>query len=319
MVPRMALLAGGVLLLTASSALAQDPAATCDRLAASPLDATRAAGVAGVAFGEISVADAEPACRAALEMSSDPRHSFQLARVLHQAGHLDEAASFYEDAASGGHADAMVSLAQVLDDITRQRSVELLEQAAAKGSINAIYNLGVFMRDHQRDGKTALRHFVDAAARGDADAAFNAGVLYDDGNMVVRNATQAERYYRQAANAGHEWAKINLAHLLIEEGRSDAERTEAIALFHAAAKDDKDINSGLQLGLLIQDGSAQEQEESERLVLAALRARDLELAKLLQQPRSSLSQRNRKALLRELQAESESDLTSKLGTYYADD
>src|SRR5690606_30123526 len=184
---------------------------------------------------------------------------------------------------------------------------------------NAIYNLGVFERDHQGDGKKSLKHFVDAASRGDAEAAYNAGVLYDDGEMVVRDAAQAERYYRQAANVGHEWAKINLAHLLIEDGRSDSERDEAQALFRAAADTDKDINSGLQLALLLQNGTVQEQDESEQRVLAALRARDLELAKLLQQPHARLSQRNKEAVLRELEAASASELGSKLGTYYADD
>lgn len=319
MFSRMRLLAGGVLLLTASSSLAQDPASECDRLAASPLDSTRPADVAGVAFGQISVAEAQTACRAALDTSSEPRHSFQLARAIHQAGHYEEAASFYEDAATGGHADAMVSLAQVLGEITSLRSVKLMEQAAAKGSVNAIYNLGVFERDHQGDGKKSLKHFVDAASRGDAEAAYNAGVLYDDGEMVVRDAAQAERYYRQAANVGHEWAKINLAHLLIEDGRSDSERDEAQALFRAAADTDKDINSGLQLALLLQNGTVQEQDESEQRVLAALRARDLELAKLLQQPHARLSQRNKEAVLRELEAASASELGSKLGTYYADD
>lgn len=318
MMTRMAYLFGGLLLLSSAPTLAQDAVAECDRLAASPLDASRPAGVAGVSFGQIDTTQAQDTCRAALEASNEPRLAFQLGRAIHQDGHFDEAASFYEDAAMAGHADAMVGLSQVLNEITRHRSAELLEQAAAKGSINGIYNLAVFARDQQSDGAQALKLFADAAARGDAEAAYNAAVLYDEGDLVMRNAAFAERYYRQALNAGHASAKVNLAYLLFEKGRSDAERAEALTLFQASTIEDEDTNSGLQLGLLIQNGSAEEQDVSEKLILAALAERDLELAKFLQDGEARFSERNLAAVLAEIGAASDDEFAAKLGAYYAD-
>ncbi|HMO28895.1 hypothetical protein [Enterovirga sp.] len=61
--------------------------AGCDRLAASPLDTTRPAGVPGVGFDVVDVARAVPRCMQALkERPKDPRIKYQLARALAKSG-----------------------------------------------------------------------------------------------------------------------------------------------------------------------------------------------------------------------------------------
>lgn len=296
--------------------LAQDDLALCDALAASPLDDARPADVAGVPFGAIDASQAEPTCRAAWEALSEPRAAFQLGRVLHQEGDLQEAADLYESAAAGGHVWGKINLAQVLIDLAKERAYALQAEAAEAGNVSALYNLGVMATD-RGDVDAAIAYYMQAIRAGDAEAAYNLGVLYDEGELVFRDALKAQGAYEDALALDHPLAKINLAYLYLEKGRSEEQRAEALALFRSAAEDDGDINAGLQLALLIQDGDTAEHDESEALVLAALRDRDLELARWLQAEPEKLSARNMGAVLEEIGASDESVLIEKLRDYYA--
>ncbi|SEQ53810.1 hypothetical protein SAMN05428969_3432 [Devosia sp. YR412] len=316
---KTALLLAGLSL--ALPAVAADPAALCDQLAASPVDAARPDSVPGVPFGDIVVADAETACRAAWAADNQqPRMAYQLARVLNQDGRTEEAMALYQAAVDGGYVEAGVGLGQTITDIAYAKAVALNQQAAEAGSFNAMFNLGVFARDDDDDGAAAIARFEQAAALGDAEAAYNIGVLYDEGELVVRDAQQAARYYEQAIAGDFSWAKINLGYLLLEGTVDDAERARALELFRSAAIDDADINAGLQLGLMLQDGSAAEQDESETLVIAALRDRDMELARWLQQEATGLSERNLAAIKTEIAATGDgmdADALARLRAYYA--
>jgi TPR repeat protein len=295
---------------------AEDQASTCDELAASPLDGSRAADVPGVAFGQIDIGAAETACRAEWEAGREPRHAYQLGRTLMQAERLDKAAGAFRAAAELGHVEAKTGLAQALMAIARAESAALMEAAAEAGSQNAFYNLGVAAMD-EGDGARALEYFEKAAAMGDADAAYNIGVIYDEGELVLRDVAQARAAYETAVAGGFGWAKINLAYLLLEGTPDAADRERAVALFRAAAEDDGDTNAGLQLALLLQDGTEAEQDESAALVLAALRARDFELARVLQDGGKGVSTRNLAVALEELAAEDLAAAVAKLPAYYA--
>lgn len=300
-----------------ASVSADDQTALCDQLAASPVDAMRPAEVAGVPYGEIVVADAEVACRAAWEADGLPRMGYQLARVLDQAGRQDEALPLYEAAAAGGYVEAKLGVGHALSEITRARVVELNKQAAKAGSYNALYNLGVFARDEDQDVEQALALFGQAAEMGDAEAAYNIAVLYDEGEMLLRNPELAKQFYEQAIEGDFSFARINLGYLLLEDPVEPQDRQRALTLFRTAAQDDGDINAGLQLGLMLQNGNAAEQDESETLVIKALQARDLELARFLQRGDSGLSERNLTAVFGELAADSIDGARAKLPAYYA--
>lgn len=307
------------LILTLSGGLpvlAQEDLTRCDALAASPLDDARPSDVAGVPFGSIDASQAEPACRAAWEAHGEPRAAFQLGRVLHQEGHLQEAADVYESAAAGGHVWGKINLAQALIDLAKERAYALQAEAAAAGNVSAFYNLGVMATD-RGDVDAAIDYYMQAIRAGDAEAAYNLGVLYDEGELVFRDSLKAQGAYEDALAMDHSLAKINLAYLYLEKGQSEEQRAEALALFRSAAEDDGDINAGLQLALLIQDGDTAQQNESEALVLAALRDRDLELARWLQAEPEKLSARNMGAVLEEIGAADESGLVEKLRYYYA--
>lgn len=297
--------------------IADDQSALCDQLAASPFDATRPAGIAGVPHGDIVVAEAEAECRLAWDADALPRMGYQLARVLYQDGRIEEALTLFEAAAAGGHVEAKVGQGLALIDIAHAKAVELNKEAAEAGSMNAVFNLAVFARDNDQNGAEAVALFDQAAAQGDAEAAYNIAVIYDEGKLLLRDAGQAKHYYEQAVDGNFSWAKINLGYLLLEGSVDAAERQRALELFRSAAKDDGDINAGLQLGIMLQSGSVAEQEESEALVLAALKARDRELARFLQQDDIGLSERNLGALYAELSATSIDQALAKLPAYYA--
>jgi len=297
----VALAMAGACLL--APALADDAAARCDDLAASPYDATRPAGVAGVEYAEIDVAAAEPECRAAWEADRVPRMGYQLARVLYSDGRIEDALALYSEAAAAGHIEAKVGMAQTSLDLARSASAALLQQAADAGSVNALYNMGVMTIDGAGlpyDVEKAIALYQQAADKGDAWSMYNLGVLYDEGEHVLRDVAKAKGYYEQAVAQDHAWAKINLGYVLLEGEVDAAERQQALDLFRSSAVADGDINAGLQLGIMLQDGTAAEQVDSETLVLAALKGRDAELGRFLLQAESGLSARNLAAVRAEL-------------------
>ena len=75
------------LLTACAQAQTEKATADCDRLAASPFDASRPDGISGVHFDKLEPALAVTACEQALrQLLGDPRYQFQLARSLTKAG-----------------------------------------------------------------------------------------------------------------------------------------------------------------------------------------------------------------------------------------
>lgn len=306
MLRRLAIRSAVVLLAVGGlhvAASAQDAVALCDELASSPLDTARPAHVTGVGFEDIDIARAEPACRAAWEATADPRIGFQLARVLFQDGRLEEANALFGQAAAGGHVDAKIGMAQTLLELSRSHAAALLREAADAGSVNATYNLAIMYAEGSgvpQDTREAIALYERAAAQGDAWSTYNLGVLYDEGALVLRDVDKAKGYYEQAVALDHAWAMVNLGYLLLEEDVDPDERQQALDLFRTAAEEYGDVNAGLQLGVMLQEGTAAEQDESEALVLVALKARDTELGSFLQSSEPVLSERNTAAVKAEL-------------------
>lgn len=313
------LLACTAFLALSLPSLAQSPTETCDVLAASPLDPSLPSEVSGVPFGQINVAEAETACRAASETDPNPRYAFQLGRTLMQAERFDEAIRSYQTAADQGHTEAMTGLAQALVASATERSRALMQTAAESGNINALYNLGVLALDHDEDGAQALSYFAKAAELGDSAAAYNIAVMYDEGTLLIRDTEKAREYYKSAVAQDYTWAKVNLAHLLLEGTPSPEDRSTAIALLVAAADDDGDTNAGLDLALLLQSGDDIDAAESAERMITALRAKDYQLAGLLVNENSGLSEANRKALWNELSVTAQQDIAGALKTFYGED
>ena len=212
--------------LEAADAAANNPAATCERLATVPADATAVA--AGVDFSTLAAhaSTALDACRAAVEKQPEIAHyQALLARTLYASGQYDEAISFYRKAADGGDARAMVSLGLLMEagdhvgkDI--KGAYALYGKAAERGSADGAINLGFALAQGQfvdKDVPRAYALFKKASDAGSARATYDLATLVESG--VGGNPADALALFKLAASQG-EPAAHRAAAVLLDEGRS---------------------------------------------------------------------------------------------------
>jgi len=87
------------------------------------------------------------------------------------------------------------------------------KKAAELGDAGAQFKLGVMYEAGQgvkKDYTEAIKWYRRAAAQGDADAQFNLGLMYDLGRGLKRNHSEAVKLYRKAEEQGHAYAKVLL-------------------------------------------------------------------------------------------------------------
>uniref|UniRef100_A0A8P4KDE9 Protein sel-1 homolog 3 n=1 Tax=Dicentrarchus labrax TaxID=13489 RepID=A0A8P4KDE9_DICLA len=111
------------------------------------------------------------------------------------------------------------------------RGFQLLEKAAAMGSINALNGLGWYHGIILNDHKTAAIYFEQAALNGSADGMFNLGIYHLSGinpDSPWRNETAAFHQFLNAAQLGHIAASVEIARYLstgsLEGVSQDVER-----------------------------------------------------------------------------------------------
>ncbi|HEY1475452.1 MAG TPA: hypothetical protein VGF53_15360 [Pseudolabrys sp.] len=122
----------------------------------------------------------------------------------------EEAAYWYERAASKGVAPAQFRYASILEkglgvkkDLAQARRLYLA--AADKGNNKAMHNLAVLYAegiDGKPDYATAVQWFRKAAARGVADSQFNLGVLCARGLGIEKSYAEAYKWFALAAAQG---------------------------------------------------------------------------------------------------------------------
>jgi localization factor PodJL len=127
---------------------------------------------------------------------------------------MDEAARWYERAASKGLAPAQFRYASLLEkgigvkkDLAQARRLYLA--AANKGNNKAMHNLAVLYAegiDGKPDYGTAVQWFRKAALQGVADSQFNLGVLCARGLGTEKNFAEAYKWFALAAVQGDEEA-----------------------------------------------------------------------------------------------------------------
>lgn len=105
-----------------------------------------------------------------------------------------------------------------------ERALELFEEAARLGSVEAMYEAGCMARDLGRPAET-VRWFETAAAAGHRDAQYNLGSLaFNDGDLAA-----ARRHWERAAEMGDPSAFAALTQLASDAGDDAAERRWAAA------------------------------------------------------------------------------------------
>ena len=82
----------------------------------------------------------------------------------------------------------------------------------------------------------AFKRCLKAAEQGDADAQFNLGVMYEQGNGVKKDYTQAAKWYRKAAEQGHADAQFNLGSMYANGEGVKQDDTQAVEWFRKAAE-----------------------------------------------------------------------------------
>ena len=115
-----------------------------------------------------------------------------------------------EAAAARGDVEAQYNLGLLydLDQGVRQdyqKAIEWYEKAAAQGDVDAQYNLGSLYaqgRGVKQDYQKAREWLEKSAAQGYAGAQCLLGTLYEKGNGVRRDLATAKDYYKKACDNG---------------------------------------------------------------------------------------------------------------------
>lgn len=100
----------------------------------------------------------------------------------------------------------------------------------------------------------AFRMWSGLAAQGNADAAFKVGMMYDRGEVVEHDASQAAYWYQQAANAGHPYAQHNLGVAYANGDGVEIDISKAMGWWLQAAEHGN-VDSQYNLGIIYAMGS----------------------------------------------------------------
>jgi TPR repeat protein len=271
---------GSLMRVSDTAASAAD---TCDRLAASPYDATRATGIEGVRFERVDASAAIDACKAALrDKPDDARLAFQLARALEKDGGFEalaEAVRLYRLAAEQGHAAAQYNLGAFYENghagLPRddEEAARLYRLAADQGLALAQARLGLFYMAGRgglpKDDQETVRLSKLAADQGVGIAQESLGLLYESGRGgLPKDDKESARLYKLAADQGVASAQGSLGRFY-ETGRGGLPRDdqEAARLYRLAA-DQGNTNAQGNLARLYaagRGGLPRDEQEAARL------------------------------------------------------
>lgn len=199
----------------------------CDRLAASPLDPDRPAGVEGVLeTRKIDAAAAVPACETATKTAPNERRLWvNLARSYRSAK----------------------------NDIA---AVPAYRKAAELGSVFGSYGLGVALRDNpsvQRDPQEARLAIESAARAGLPVAMFELGNMLARGQAVEIDLAQSRQWLEKAADANYPPAMNTFGVYLLNGTGGAADFAKARDLFERAGKQGS-VDALASLGAMYESG-----------------------------------------------------------------
>jgi TPR repeat protein len=144
----------------------------------------------------------------------------QAAVEAYEAGRLDDARRQFERLSRSGSAVADYNLAVMhlrgeLPASSFAQAVALLERAAARGFVTAMFDLGRLHEDGMVTGRpdatTAHRWYLQAAEAGSVDAQVAVATAYYLGRGAPEDAREAAHWYREAANRGNVGAQYLIA------------------------------------------------------------------------------------------------------------
>jgi hypothetical protein len=251
---------------------AESAISACDRLAASPIDPTRPAGVVGLEFDDMDATAAIPACRAALAAEPDnPRLQFELGRAEMKAGGAgEEVLGLFRKAAAAGSAAGMNGLGFAYErgiGAPRDMSEALrwYRQSAGAGNRAAMRRLGVVYRKGEgveKDLVQAASWFRKSADAGDVVAMTDVGMAYLNGWGVRRDPREAVNWFRKGADGGGPASMNHLALCYLHGQGVARDPAEAVRWFRKAA-DAGNLLAMESLGEAYRNGVGVEKDENE--------------------------------------------------------
>ncbi|MBR4664294.1 MAG: SEL1-like repeat protein, partial [Lentisphaeria bacterium] len=128
-------------------------------------------------------------------------------------------------AAERGLAKAQYLLARYYKsgpDADPKQSLNWCRQAVRSGHAAAVKELALMLRDGfgcEPDLRGALFYLEQSAGKGDPESMYLAGEMYQNGQGTVRDPGKAEKYYRQAADAGVSDARKKLGQIELQKKR----------------------------------------------------------------------------------------------------
>ena len=145
------------------------------------------------------------------------------------------------------------------------------EKAGDKGSVRALCNLGRLRMSGRAgvggcgvaDEGAAFQCFLQAAEMGDTKARHNAAMCYKDGTGVAVANDKAAAFFRAAGADGYSKAQYQLAVMLDQGVRVEADPAEAAALYRSAAEEGGDPRAWCNLGVLYEGGRGVEQSDAQ--------------------------------------------------------
>ncbi len=179
---------------------------------------------------------AEPGTLEAAAQSGDPVAEFQLGLSRLQSGQTEEAITLIRASANKGQAAAQYRLAKLYETgegVTADPAMarQLTERAARSGNRIAMHDLALYYAEGRGDVsvdiKTAAQWFEKAAQRGVVDSQYNLGVLYESGQGLPKNLTEAYVWYSVAAGQGDQFARQRIDILKDQLGEADLAKADA--------------------------------------------------------------------------------------------
>ncbi|MBO0902778.1 SEL1-like repeat protein [Jiella sonneratiae] len=246
----------------------------CAEVAASPFDAARPAGVAGVGNDQIDASRAIPACQKALDLApGDARVESMLGRSLQRAGRDQEAVAMFRKAAEQQNAFGEYSLGLSYAygrgvGTDNDEAARWYRLAADRGYVEAQYNLAIFYANGTgvpQDGAAAADWYRRAAEQGYPAAQSNLGLMLAYGTGVPKDEAAAARWYKLAVDQGYSNAQYGLGLLYHTGAGVPKNDVEALRLFRLAAEQE-DTTAQYQLGLMYAtgDGVPKDPKQAER-------------------------------------------------------
>ena len=117
---------------------------------------------------------------------------------------------------------SLITVAACSQATATDRLIPKLEKLAARGNGEALYHLGMAYwtgTGVKKDQRNAIDYFRRAAAAGDPLGAYKLGCLFDGQDGVMpRDAVEALKHKKKAADAGYALAQQDVAALYAQQG-----------------------------------------------------------------------------------------------------